>query len=94
MGDVQFQLENDSFAADELAVRFGHRLVAIHPFPNGNGRHSRLAADLLVMQRGGRPFSWGRSSLVDAGETRTLYVSALRQADRGDYADLLAFARS
>jgi Fic-DOC domain mobile mystery protein B len=92
--DVRYQVEHCTFPADEIAVRFHHRLVAIHPFPNGNGRHARMMADLLV-ERLGRPrFSWGSRSLVDAGETRLNYIAALQTADARDIAPLLAFARS
>jgi fido (protein-threonine AMPylation protein) len=71
-----------------------HRLVSIHPFPNGNGRMSRLVGDLLVMHLGQLRFTWGRTNLVDAGATRHAYVAALQAADRGDIEPLLAFARS
>lgn len=71
-----------------------HRLVQIHPFPNGNGRHTRLLADLLIEQLGGAPFTWGRRNLVAAGPTRAAYIAALKAADGQDIAPLLAFARS
>ena len=94
IGDVRFWIQNRTFLADEIAVRFHHRLVSIHPFPNGNGRHSRLAADLLIVQLGGSRFSWGRENLVEAAETRQDYVRALQAADAHDIAPMLAFARS
>lgn len=94
IGDVRYWIENRTFPADEIAVRFHHRLVAIHPFPNGNGRHSRLAADLLIVQLGGSRFSWGRENLVEAAKTRRAYVHALQAADAHDIAPLLAFART
>jgi len=94
MDDVRYWVENQTYAPDEIAVRFHHRLVAIHPFPNGNGRHSRLIADLLIERLGGTPFSWGGGSLADTGELRRRYVSALRAADNHDIGQLLAFARS
>jgi Fic-DOC domain mobile mystery protein B len=94
IGDVRYWIENRIFPVDEIAVRFHHRLVAIHPFPNGNGRHSRLAADLLIVQLGGNRFSWGRENLVEAAKTRRAYVRALQAADAHDIAPLLAFARS
>lgn len=94
LDDTHYQIEHASYPPDEIAVRFHHRLVAIHPFPNGNGRHARLTADLLV-ERLGRPrFTWGRRSLVDASETRQQYIAALQAADNRDIAPLLAFARS
>lgn len=94
LDDVRYQVMHGSFAADEIAVRFHHRLVAIHLFPNGNGRHARLMADLLVKRLGRTRFSWGSRSLVDASETRQNYIAALRAADARDIAPLLAFARS
>jgi len=94
LDDVRYQMANDSPPPDDIAVRFHHRLVAIHPFPNGNGRHARLMADLLV-ERLGRPrFTWGSASLTDANETRQRYIAALQAADARDIAPLLAFARS
>ena len=92
--DARYWLEHQIFPPDEIAVRFSHRLVAIHPFPNGNGRFSRLVGDLLARQLGRPPFSWGRANLVDAGETRAHYVEALRAADAYDIQPLLLFARS
>lgn len=81
--------------ADELAVRFHHRLVVIHPFPNGNGRHARLAADLLVGALGRPAFTWGRADLVNEGEARAAYLKALRLADAAEeFGPLVTFARS
>lgn len=94
VGDVKYQIEHAAYPADEIAVRFSHRLVSIHPFPNGNGRHSRLAADLLAGELGRPPFTWGRINLVDPGETRKAYVAALQAADGHDIDALLRFARS
>lgn len=94
VGDVRFWVEHESYDPDEIAVRFHHRLVAIHPFPNGNGRHARLAADLLVIQLGGRRFTWGGANITERAETRRRYVHALRAADGHDIGPLLAFARS
>jgi len=93
LGDVRYWVEHATFPPDEIAIRFHHRLVAIHPFPNGNGRHARLAADLLVEKLGRQPFSWGGGSLADVGELRARYVAALRFADNHDIGPLLAFAR-
>jgi Fic-DOC domain mobile mystery protein B len=70
-----------SYAPDEIAVRFHHRLVQIHPFPNGNGRHSRLMADLLVLRLRSERFSWGSANLQAAGDLRARYIAALRAAD-------------
>jgi Fic-DOC domain mobile mystery protein B len=92
--DAQYWIEHRSFSADEIAVRLHHGLVAIHPFPNGNGRHARLMADLLIAQLGGDPFSWGGGTLRDIGTLRAEYIGALRAADNHDFTPLLAFARS
>jgi Fic-DOC domain mobile mystery protein B len=70
LDDVKTWIEYKSYPLDELAVRFHHRLVSIHPFPNGNGRHARLMADLLIMRLGGERFTWGSVSLRAASETR------------------------
>jgi Fic-DOC domain mobile mystery protein B len=88
-------VENLPWPPEELAVRFHHRLVLIHPFPNGNGRHSRLAADLLVNVLGEPAFSWGSENLNGSGRARRNYLDALRTADKLlDYSALLEFARS
>jgi len=92
--DVEYQIEHETYPVDELSIRFHHRLVSIHAFANGNGRHSRLAADILVRRLGGPVFTWGGRRLENAGPTRTAYIDALRKADRADITDLLAFARS
>ena len=92
--DARFWGEHATYPPDEIAVRFSHRLVFIHPFPNGNGRLSRLAGDLLARRLGQSPFTWGRVSLVDGGAMRARYVEALRAADGHDIAPLVLFARS
>lgn len=93
--DVSYQLQHHSFSDDEIAVRLHHRLVWIHPFPNGNGRHARLMADLLAMQLGHPRFSWGvQQDLYKVTPIRKQYIEALKLADRGDYSKLIAFARS
>lgn len=95
VADCRFWIENQSFSPDEIAVRLSHRLVAIHPFSNGNGRHSRLMADILINKHFGlQRFSWGSKSLVKKGEARTAYLRALQAADQMDYRPLIEFARS
>ncbi len=82
-------------ALDEIAMRFHHRLVYIHPWPNGNGRHARLAADLLLQYWGQPLFSWGSNpDLISQGTARTRYLVALRAADNGDFGLLREFVRS
>ncbi len=94
LGDARYWMEHQTFERDEIAIRFHHRLVAIHPFANGNGRHARLIAD-VVAQRMGRPvFTWGGTDIVQAGDFRRTYIDALRAADRNDIQPLLTFART
>lgn len=94
LADTKAWIEHSAYPADEIAIRFHHRLVQIHPFSNDNGRHSRLMADLLIMQLGGERFSWGSTNLQDAGEVRKRYIAALEAADDHDLGPLLAFSRS
>ena len=79
--------------ADALTVRFHHRLVQIHPFANGNGRHGRVAADYLVQALGRPRFSWGAKHHLDDRALRAAYIAALHAADAGDLAPLVVFAR-
>ena len=94
MGDAAYWVENGTYEPTELAVRLHHRLVYIHPFPNGNGRHARMMADLVLRRLGVPSLSWGGGSLADLNELRRAYVDALRLADREDYDALIAFSRS
>jgi Fic-DOC domain mobile mystery protein B len=94
LDDTKAWIEYHAYPPDEIALRFHHRLVQIHPFPNGNRRHSRLLADLLAMQLGRERFSWGRVSLRDPGTARKRYIDSLRAADDHDIGPLLAFARA
>ena len=89
--DVQFWIDNATYSNDEIPVRFHHKLVFIHPFPNGNGRISRLMADLLSRQIKGTSLFWGSTNLVELSTTRIRYIEALRKADEGDYSALIAF---
>ena len=93
-GDIAAQVAAGARPPDEIAVDFHYRMVSIHVFPNGNGRHARLSADLLVERLSREPFSWGRLDLVHPGETRTAYIAAIKAADGLDLGPLVAFARS
>jgi Fic-DOC domain mobile mystery protein B len=92
--DAKAWMEFNTYPPDEIAVRFHHRLVQIHAFPNGNGRHARLMADLLAMRLGRDRFSWGRESLRDGGAMRRSYIAALQAADNHDFDRLMTFARA
>lgn len=91
LGDVRAQIEHRAYSPFEIAARYHHRLVAVHVFANGNGRHARLMADLLLTELAGRRFEWGRGSLVATNELRARYIAALQAADAGDFRPLLAF---
>lgn len=95
LDDTIYWTENNVYAPDEIAVRFKHRIVSIHCFPNGNGRHSRLMADIIAEKLFKQPvFTWGAANLVQQGDARSNYLTAVRAADAGDIAPLMAFARS
>ena len=93
-GDAAEWVARGHFEPDELAVRFHHRLVTIHPFPDGNGRHSRISADYLAQALGRPRFTWGDRLHLETDALRRTYLTALRTADRGDISPLLSFARS
>jgi Fic-DOC domain mobile mystery protein B len=86
--------EGSTFEVDLAAAKFHHRLVQIHPFPNGNGRHSRELTDLILRAAGADPFTWGSNSLGPVSEIRRAYVRALQAADHGELEDLCAFVRT
>jgi len=91
--NAQHWLKHDTYTLTESAIRLHYHLVAIHPWSNGNGRHARLIADVLMVSRGYRALPWGRtrSDLVNAGTTRQHYIEALRRADSGAFEALLDF---
>jgi len=93
--DAKYWIENKTFSQDEIAARFHHRLVSIHPFANGNGRHARLMADIILENIFNKPlFTWGGGDLAKTGDTRKQYIKSLAAADKGQYAELLSFVRS
>jgi Fic-DOC domain mobile mystery protein B len=96
LGDIHYWLENDTFDIDEIAIRYHHRLVQIHPFPNGNGRHARLLADVIAVKNGRERFTWGQQELIEMGAARAEYIRCLKAADANhdDIQGLLRFARS
>ena len=96
LDNTRFQIDHKVFEPDELVVRFHHQLVWVHAFPNGNGRHARLMADVLAKQLGRPRMTWGGADveLVSMGTVRDRYLKALREADQGQWSALIAFARS
>lgn len=94
LDDAKYWYENNSYVPDEMAIRFKHRIVSIHCFPNGNGRHSRLMADIIIEKIYKQAvFTWGAVHLSSESDARTAYLKAIKAADKGDYSLLLAFAR-
>ncbi|MFC1510062.1 mobile mystery protein B [Candidatus Omnitrophota bacterium] len=94
LDDVKCWIEHKTYSQDEIAVRFHHRLVWMHLFPNGNGRHARLMTDILLKELFHRePFTWNKGSIDAVSETRKLYIQALKHADQNDYTYLLSFVR-
>lgn len=94
LDDCKYWIEKKVFSEDEIAVRLSHRMLLIHPFANGNGRHSRLIADVLMTKGFGKSyFTWGSVSLTKQGDARTKYLDALKAADKSDYKPLIEFAR-
>ncbi len=94
LDDSLYWIEKEIFSEDETAVRLSHRMVLIHPFANGNGRHSRLMSDVLISKGFNKPyFTWGSVNLTKKGEARIKYLEALKEADHNDYKPLIEFAR-
>lgn len=95
LDDCNFWIDNKTFEPEEISIRFKHRLVSIHLFPNGNGRHSRLYADILISHGFGQPvFTWGSRNIARAGDARLEYLQALHVGDNGEIDMFIKFARS
>jgi Fic-DOC domain mobile mystery protein B len=95
LDDVKFWFANNTYPPDEITIRFKHRLVSIHCFSNGNGRHSRLLADIVIEKIFKLPhYTWGAGNLVKEGDQRNAYLNAIRAADAGAIQPLIDFARS
>jgi Fic-DOC domain mobile mystery protein B len=95
LDDAKYWVANNTYDSEEMAIRFKHRIVSIHCFPNGNGRHSRLMADILITKIFKQPvFTWGTGNLIKPGDTRAIYLTAIKKADKGDIQPLITFARS
>lgn len=92
--NAKYWINNNTYPIREVAVRLHHRLVLVHPFPNGNGRFSRLVADLILRNNNEAEFTWGSCSLAEDSIMRKQYISALQEADKGEYQKLIEFADS
>jgi Fic-DOC domain mobile mystery protein B len=94
LDDAEGWLRFSTYPLHEVAVRLHHRFVSIHPWSNGNGRHARLMADIVVASHGEEPLTWGsQAAAVEPGSARSRYFAAIRMADAGDMGPLLEFAR-
>jgi Fic-DOC domain mobile mystery protein B len=94
LDDVRYQIECQSYSIAELAARFHHRLVLVHPFANGNGRHARMMTDIILLSQGQKRFTWGRAkNLGEVSPVRERYIKALRAADQHNYESLIAFVQ-
>jgi Fic-DOC domain mobile mystery protein B len=95
LDDTEYWIENKIYSPEEISIRFKHRLVSIHCFPNGNGRHSRMMADIIIESIFGKKiFSWHQSNIVKANAIRKAYINALRKADNGNIEPLIDFAKN
>lgn len=95
LDDTKYWIENKTYSPEEIAIRFKHRIVSIHCFPNGNGRHSRMMADIILDSLSKTDmFTWHQSNMVKANETRKTYIQALREADNGNIEPLIIFAKN
>jgi Fic-DOC domain mobile mystery protein B len=95
LDDTKYWIENKTYLPEEVAIRFKHRIVSIHCFPNGNGRHSRMMGDIIIESIFGKEvFSWHQSNMVKVNETRKEYIKALKKADDGNLAPLIKFAKN
>jgi Fic-DOC domain mobile mystery protein B len=89
-----YWINNNVYPNNEIAIRYKHEIIRIHCFANGNGRHSRLIADIIINHVFGKPvFTWGQLSHKDPNESRNSYLKALKQADENNIIPLLEFAK-
>ena len=95
LDDANYWIQNGTYIPEEIAIRFKHRLVSIHCFPNGNGRHSRMIADIIMESIfKENVFSWHQSNMTKPNDTRKEYISALKKADNGEITPLIEFAKN
>lgn len=95
LDDTKYWIDNSTFPPEEIAIRFKHRIVSVHCFPNGNGRHSRIMADILMESVFKKEvFSWHQSTMVNPDQIRKAYICALKKADNGNIEDLIKFAKN
>ncbi len=91
--DIAYWDENKIFDIYEIATRIQHRAVQIHPYKNGNGRWSRMLANIYLRQNGSMPVKWQEDLLSKENPKRDKYIQALKDADNGDYSSLIEMHR-
>jgi len=95
LDDTRYWIDNSTYLPDEIAIRFKHRLVNIHCFPNGNGRHSRIMADIIIESIFAKEvFTWHYSNMVNPDKIRKKYITAIKEGDNGNINPLISFARN
>lgn len=95
LDDTKYWIKHKIYPPEEISIRFKHRIVAIHCFPNGNGRHSRMIADIIMESVFGKDiFTWHQSNMVKADKTRKKYIATLKEADNGNIQPLIDFAKN
>lgn len=95
LDDTKYWIKHKIYPPEEISIRFKHRIVTIHCFPNGNGRHSRMIADIIMESIFGKDiFTWHQSNMVKADKTRKKYIATLKEADNGNIQPLIDFAKN
>jgi Fic-DOC domain mobile mystery protein B len=93
MADLAFWREKGEMDPIEQVARLHHRAVFIHPFLNGNGRWSRLLANIFQKQSTDKLTIWPEETVGNASVIREEYLAAVRSGDKGDYNPLIALHR-
>ena len=94
LDDARYWTEHETYPPLEAAARFHHRLVQIHCFANGNGRHARIMTDEFLRHcHDHKPIDWAAGyDLMKDNRRRDQYIAALKAADGNEYGPLLTFA--
>ena len=91
LDNLNFKIDNSKELLDQLdCLTFAHyEFIRIHPFNNGNGRTGRILMNLIALKFGYKPLYLYKRE----GESRKVYISAMRAADKGNFADLSGLIR-
>jgi Fic-DOC domain mobile mystery protein B len=91
--DIKLWISGGKMSWDEISAEMHHRLVTIHPFPNGNGRTTRIFTEYVQKRNQQQVTSWGSTRKIDQKKRRDDYIKALRLADIGDFRALIDFMK-